>query len=111
MAFDIMIFESGNGGDFNIRNGDLDSVEGLTNQPYLAHFGGNKEASTTGEEAAGVERFDWWGNSFLENEPGAQMNSELERALRDNSLSSKGRVQIERLAKQDMEFLNHRFLY
>lgn len=105
MIFDIMIFESGNGGDFNIRNGDLDSVKGLTNQPYLAHFGGNKEASTTGEEIPGKERFDWWGNSFFQNEPGAQMNSELERGLRNQPLNSKGRVQLERFAKEDLEFL------
>ena len=103
---DLMIYETGNGGDLNLVNGDLSITEGITNQPYLAHFGGNIEASTTGEEKEGVERFDWFGNSFFPNEPDAQINSELERGLANNELSSKGRIELERLASLDLEYLS-----
>ena len=102
---DLSIYETGNGGDLILKNGDLEITEGLTNQPYLAHFGGNKEASTTGEEIQGTERLDWWGNSFFINDEAGQMNSELERALDKNNLSSSGRIEIENQAKEDLKFL------
>lgn len=103
---DIMIFENGNGGEFSLENGDLVTTEGLTNQPYLAHFGGNIEASTTGEETEGVERLDWYGNAFFANDEAAQLNSELERALANTEVSSKGRIELERAAAEDLEYLN-----
>lgn len=103
---DVLIYENGDGGEIQLVNGDLATTNSLANQPYLAHFGGNVEASTTGDEVPGEERFDWWGNVFFENEPDAQMNSELERALNNNSLNAAGRSEIERRAKQDIEFLN-----
>lgn len=101
---DIMIYESGNGGELSIKAGDIETTDSLFNMPYLAHFGGNTEASTTGEEIEGVERFDWWGNSFLETS--TQMNSSIERTLTEVSLNSSGRVIIEREAKKDIEFMS-----
>jgi hypothetical protein len=41
MIADITIFESGDGGDLALINDDLATIEGLTNQVYLAWFGGN----------------------------------------------------------------------
>lgn len=102
---DIIIYESGNGGELNLKdNGDIETTDGLFNQPYLAHFGGNLEASTTGEEIEGEERFDFWGNSFLE--PKSQMNSMLEKSLNENALSSSGRNNIEKDAKTDLDSIN-----
>lgn len=103
---DVLIYETGNGGDVKLVGNDLAMTDSLANQVYLAHFGGNVEASTTGEEIAGEERFDWWGNKFFEEEPEAMMNSELERALEKNSLGSAGRANIERRAKEDIDFLS-----
>ncbi len=102
---DIMLYETGNGGEFSLENGDLVATEGLTNQPYLAHFGGNIESSTTGEETPGTERLDWYGNAFFLNDPEPQLNSELERALANTEVSSKGRIDLERAAAEDMEYL------
>lgn len=101
---DILIYESGNGGELNIKNGDLESTESLFNMPYLAHFGGNTEASTTGNEVEGEEREDWWGNTFLDAD--SQMNSELERSLNNNALNSAGRINIERDAVKDLQALS-----
>ncbi len=103
---DVMIYESGSGGDFELINGDLATVDGWTNQPYLGMFGGNTEANTIGEEEEGVERFDWWGNVFLLNEPEAQMNSDVERSLQQFEVSSEGIYELEKLVGSDLEFLN-----
>jgi len=102
---DIIIYESGNGGEIKLKdNGDIETTQGLFNMPYLAHFGGNVEASTTGNEIEGEERFDWWGNEFLDEQ--FQMNSLLEKSLNENNISSSGRNFIERDAKADLEVLN-----
>ncbi len=95
---DIMIFENGSGGDFSLKNGDLETIEGWTNQPYLALFGGDIEGNTTGEEIEGEERFDWWGNSYLLNEPEAQMNSDFERALNLIEVSSAWNYRITKIS-------------
>lgn len=106
MMIDLLIYETGNGGDVKLENGDLVTTDSLSNQVYLAQFGGNKEAVTTGEEIEGNERFDWWGNFLFINEPEAMMNSHLEKALIDNPLTSSGRSEIERRAEEDLDFLN-----
>jgi hypothetical protein len=100
---DILIYESGNGGELSLKNGDIETTDGLFNMPYLAHFGGNTEASTTGNEQEGKDRLDWWGNQFLEEQH--QMNSALEKSLNEIALTSAGRVKVERDAKKDLEFM------
>lgn len=102
---DIMIYESGGGGEISVKGADIETTDGLFNQPYLSHFGGNVEASTTGDEIEGTERFDWWGNAYFEEKN--QMNSALERALNDNALDSSGRVNIETAANKDLEHLKN----
>ncbi|MDD5013666.1 MAG: hypothetical protein PHW73_01010 [Atribacterota bacterium] len=100
---DISIYECGNGGELSLKNGDIETTDGLFNMPYLGHFGGNTEASTTGNEQEGEERYDWWGNQLLEEQH--QMNSSLESSLNEITLNSAGRVKIEREAKKDIEFM------
>lgn len=101
---DILIYEGGSGGQISIKNGDIEMTDGILNMPYLAHFGGNTEASTTGNEKENEERFDFWGNVFLEEN--AQMNSSLERTLNNTNLTSAGASKIEREAKNDIEFMS-----
>jgi hypothetical protein len=101
---DVLIYESGNGGELSLKDGDIETTDGLFNIPYLSHFGGNVEVSTKGNELEGEERIDWWGNIFLEDE--SQMNSELERALNNNALTSAGRANIEAAAKKDLQVLS-----
>lgn len=101
---DVLIYEGGNGGELSLKNGDIETTDSLANQAYLAHFGGNVEASTTGNEVEGEERSDWWGNSFIET--GSQMNSEIERALNNNALTSAGRSNIEDAANKDLQYLS-----
>lgn len=101
---DLMIYESGNGGELSLKSGDIETTQAVFNQFYLSHFGGNTEASTTGNEIEGTERMDWWGNMFLNEK--SQMNSSLEKTLQGVALTSAGRVEVEREARKDIDYLS-----
>ena len=95
---DIAIFESGNGGQISV----------LYNQFYLALFGGNIEANTTGNEIETEERFDYWANSLIfENEPNRQYNSNTERILDQVVLNSNGRLKIIEAVESDLSYLSN----
>lgn len=107
MTKDLGIYESGSGGELTVQNNDLQLSEQLYQQAYLACFGGNVEASTKGNEPDGQLRYDWWGNSYFDgNNPSKQFNSETERALRNNPLTSTGRVNIIRAVQTDLKYLS-----
>lgn len=103
---DIRLIENGNGGDMVFDNGDIQLISEVYQQPYLAHFGGNKEMST-GDiiENEGYNN-DWWGNLLLSEQPNCQLNSAFERALSETPLSSSGRITLERIASEDLEYLS-----
>lgn len=104
---DLGIFENGSGGEITIQNNDLLLSDQLYMQAYLACFGGNVEANTKGNEQPGQLRNDWWGNSYLfGTTPSKQFNSETERALRENPLTSQGRVNIIRAVQNDLKYLS-----
>lgn len=104
---DIQLFENGSGGEMIIDNQDLSMTETLFQTIYLALFGGNVEANTTGNESSGDDRFDWWGNSLLfSNIRSKQFNSNTERALNNTTLNSRGRSVIETAVLSDLRFLN-----
>ena len=46
MITDLKICETLDGGDLILLNDDIAVIEDLSNQPYLAMFGGNVEANT-----------------------------------------------------------------
>ncbi len=97
---DILIYESGDGGDFRLVNGDLDTISSLTNQVYLALFGGNIEQSTTADIEDGEIREDWWGNELLD----IPYNSDFERTLNNVVLNSYGLKQLEDAGMEDMKY-------
>lgn len=105
---DLTIYETGSGGDFYLNGNDLSTTQsGLFEMVYMAWFGGNPQADTTGNEIPSELRQDWFGNALLfDNEPSIQYNSNLERALSQTALSSAGRIEIEEAAKSDLEFLS-----
>ena len=98
-----MIFENGSGGDFNLKNEDIETISGLTNQVYLALFAGNIEENTSDDLDELEQRNDWWGNFLLVKEN--QFNSNFERTLRTIALNSSGLIQIENAAKEDLKYL------
>lgn len=86
---DIEIYESGNGGEIRLNGSDLNTVEGITNMPYLSCFGG-----------AG-----WWGNALLPEDVGQQHTATTEETLRVTPLSSSGKPVIERAVSNDLAYL------
>lgn len=100
---DLSIYENGNGGDT-----EYNYTGALFNMVYLALFGGNPEAATTGDEIETEQRFDFWANSTLfENAPEIQFNSTTENLLNNIQLSSSGRIEIERAVKLDLDFMSN----
>ena len=75
----------------------------MTNQVYLALFGGNIEQDTSDDLVELDERSDWWGNFFLKSEN--QFNSTFERTLKTIALNSSGLSKLENAAKEDLAFL------
>lgn len=106
MTKDILLFESGRGGDMKILNNDLSLTENLFQQIYLSLFGGNIESNTKGNELLSQERKDYWANElFYRNDKNKQWNSNTERALRDSVLNSSGRLEILRAIEKDLDYL------
>ena len=103
MSKDILLYESGNGGEMLVANNDISLVEILYQQVYLRLFGGNVEANTTGTEIEGQQRDDWWGNSLLFNNINdKQFNSNTERILDSVALNTSGRIDIVRAVEADL---------
>jgi hypothetical protein len=101
---DILITETGNGGDIQIMGNDLAMASGWGNMPYLGMFGGNEES--TGKRIPSEQAFDFWGNNLLMQEDfSIQFNSKTEKKLAGIALNSAGRIQIEQIVKQDLEFM------
>lgn len=107
---DVMLYETGNGGDAQIKGNDLALTDAIFNQVYIALFGGNtaeNHPQSDEEQDVTEERFDFWGNSlFFENEPDHWFVSDFERALNEVALTSQGRAILEEAAKNDLAFLN-----
>tara|TARA_R110000850_G_scaffold78869_2_gene170323 strand:- start:2603 stop:3082 length:480 start_codon:yes stop_codon:yes gene_type:complete len=104
---DILIYESGSGGEMEILNSDLVLTETIFQTIYLALFGGNIEFNTIANSPKSVERLDWWGNELLNpNESSKWFNSDTERVLTNVAINSQGRQLIEQAVKNDLEFLN-----
>ena len=103
---DLILIETGDGGDFVKTKNDFVGIEGFENMVYLALFGGNIQASTPTQRLQSQQAFDWWGNSLLmPNDQGIQFNSETERVLMKTPLNSSGRLLIEDAVRNDLKFM------
>lgn len=103
---DILLYETGSGGDFAILSNDLVLGDVLYQQFYLAMFGGNVQANTKQTYLPNEERFDYWGNSLIwDKNKGKQFNSETERVLQKVVLNSSGRLHIIKAVEKDLSYL------
>lgn len=98
-----MLYESGSGGEMALKNEDIEVIHGLTNQVYLALFGGNIEQSTSEDLDLLSIRQDYWGNKYLESE--FQFNSTLEATLRTTALNINGLSIIKSAVEKDLQYL------
>jgi hypothetical protein len=85
---DLLIYETGAGGDLKLRGNDFATVNGYENAPYMSMFGGNG----------------YWGNYMFPNNP---FNSQTEPVLQNTPLTSAGRVAIEQAMANDLKFLEN----
>ena len=109
---DLLLYETGSGGDLAVLSNDLAMAESLYQQVYLALFGGNIEANTKSKYIESEERFDYWGNSLVWNvKTTMQFNSETERALKNNALNSSGRLAILQAVQNDLRYLTSLLSY
>lgn len=101
---DIMLYQTGSGGDMAILNNDLVLGDVMFQQVHLALFGGNLKANTESKYIGTEERFDYWGNSLIwrDSRP-EQFNSNTERTLRNVVLNSSGRLAILEAVNTDLE--------
>lgn len=108
MVQDILLYETGNGGDLSIYNNDLELCQSIYQMVYLCFFGGNVEQSTKGNELPNDQRADWWANALLfANNKAKQFNSETEKTLNNVALNSSGRISILRAAEADLSVLKN----
>lgn len=85
---DLLIYESGNGGELKQRGNDFAMVQGIENEPYMAMFSGDR---------------DWWGNDFLDpTDTDKIWTSETEKTLNSVVLNSAGRIKIEEAVNKDL---------
>ena len=101
---DLSIYETGDGGDLNVVNGDLELSHTLFNQAYLAMFGGNIEQTTDELSINLEEKFDWWGNTLFDNEHG--FNSLTERQLNKLVINGNNLQNLESIIEHDLTYLN-----
>lgn len=103
---DIVLYETGSGGDFALYADDLLMGEALYQNIYLALFGGNIEASTKSGYLTTEQRFDYWGNDLIwKDQKSKQFNSDTERTLRNVALNSQGRISIITAVNNDLSYL------
>ena len=103
---DILLYESGDGGEMSVMSDDLVLSETLYQQVYLALFGGNIEANTSNNTLITEERKDWWGNELIYKEtPSKQFNSNTERTINNIALNSSGRLEVIRAVESDLQYL------
>lgn len=87
---DILIYESGNGGELQLISNDLATVDSLTNQVYLALFGGGDA--------------NWFGNA---DDININQNSTFEAVLKTVALNSAGLQILENAARADLSYLDN----
>lgn len=101
---DIMLYQTGSGGDMAVLNNDLVLGDVMFQQVHLALFGGNVKTNTESSYIDTEERFDYWGNSLIwGNSKPEQFNSNTERTLRNVVLNSSGRLAILQAVNTDLE--------
>lgn len=105
---DILIYESGDGGELALIGGDLAMGETLYFQVYLALFGGNVEENTKTRYLLNEERFDYWANTLIwKDSPTRQFNSNTERTLKEVALNSAGRLKVIQAVESDLSYLSN----
>lgn len=96
MTKDIQLYESGDGGELYISNGDVTLIETLYQTIYIALFGGMADGS------------DYWANNLIfATKQSKQYVSQTEKLLNEVTINSSGRLKIARAVENDLSFLKN----
>jgi phage gp46-like protein len=102
---DVRLFQTENGGEIDIVNGQVLLNDGLETAAYLSLFGGN-------EDDAGIDataELQWWGNAW-EADPANQVRSETQFLLKNIPATTGNLRRIEDAANRDLQWLLDRKL-
>lgn len=94
---DILIQETGSGGDLLLIDDDLAVTNSFKNQIYLALFGGNIQSDK------GEQNNDYWANEYLPAEQ--NFHSTVESLLSKIVINSNGISVLKSAIEKDLEFL------
>ena len=94
---DLLLFQTNDGGEINIKGGLVQMTGGFESAFYLAMFGGNQEDDGT-ENA----KFNWWGN-LVEEDPDLHYRSATQHALRNLRPISGNLILLEAAVKKDLD--------
>jgi len=107
---DFGLYETGNGGDLCELDKDIEIVSSLSNQVYIALFGGNV-GYVTRNDFTQQERLDFWGNSlFYKSNSKKQFNSLTEHFILNSAINSAFRTKLIDCVKKDLEYLEAVFV-
>jgi len=96
MSKDIQLYESGDGGELYIANGDVTLIETLYQNIYIALFGGMADGS------------DYWANELLfATKSNKKYVSETEKLLNEVTINSAGRLKIQKAVENDLTYLKN----
>lgn len=95
---DLLIDETGTGGDLLLEGNDLVATNSIKNQVYLALFGGNINADN------GEQNNDYFGNAYLSDDN--KFKSTVESLLSKIVVNSSGIATIKSAIQKDLEFLS-----
>ena len=96
MSKDVQLYESGDGGELYISNGDVTLIETLYQTIYIALFGGMADGS------------DYWANELIfATKPNKQYISETEKLLNEVTINSSGRIKIQKAVENDLSYLKN----
>ncbi len=96
------IYQSGQGGKLYVKSNDIQLTSSLSQEIFIAMFGGNREQSTTFQDTSDQLNDSWWGNT-RQGDPEDLVNSETERVLMGSDLSFQSLARIEAAVKADTD--------
>lgn len=102
---DVRLFQTENGGEIEIVNGQFVMNDGLETAAYLSLFGGNEEDSGL----TATDSLQWWANAW-EQDPADKFRSETQFLLRSLPATSGNLRRVEDAANRDLSWLVDRKL-
>ncbi len=96
---DVLLYNTDDGGDINVRDGIVELSSGLVTAVYISIFGGNVE-----DDGRSNNENQWWAN-FVEDEPSRHMRSRFQHFVHRLPPIPINLRRLEDAARQDLQWL------